>query len=372
MARRQAAAAAAALAWLLLLGGGHGTPILSADIAVDQLLGASFSAKFINCTVNSSAASWCDQSNPYAVAQPLVFNENGTSKNTTNGSAVVAAAAVDSGTDDSGSNRFQHMRDEYKRSFTCDGEAAQSLCRMVTQLTYIDGTAFAPRTVSQQPICSFINNTCDGMYWSDFAENTHCYASQSNCEQDCGGFWCQGDVNATVNVTGFVDDRVFAAAANKFDSGTGTIVKSADLYDEYLNSIVYADSGGLEIYFVLTLSDSTYGFQWLVYAVQPSTAYVRAAVARSLAGRLGACAWLSCSSLSAPCARAVFWRWLADKSHQAIFRVSSGSHGVRFALSCTRALLLLQWWCVPQCIRRGCKHGDEPHRRPGRVPYGSA
>jgi hypothetical protein len=274
-------AAAAAAMTLLVLGllsrRGQGMslqPTDMADIPVDQLLGASFSAKFIICTVNSSATSWCDQSNPYAIAQPLVFNANGPSGNTTNGSSVTAVAVAAAATDDSDNNRFQRMRDAYTRTFTCNGADADSLCRLVTQLTYIDGAAVAPRTVSQQPVCSFVKDTCAGMYWSDFTNNSYCYASPSNCENDCGGWWCPGDPNATVNVTGFVADRVFAAAANSVDPNTGAIASSANLYDGQLNSIVYANSS-LGIYFVLTISDSTYGFQWLVYAVQP-TSCVRA------------------------------------------------------------------------------------------------
>jgi hypothetical protein len=248
------------------------------DAAVDQLLGATFSAKFNNCTGNSSAASWCDQSNPYAIAQPLVFNANGTIKNTTNGSSVAAVevAAADSATDGSGNNKFQRMRDAYTRTFTCDGEDADSLCRMVTQLTYIDGAAVAPRTVSHIPICSFVKDTCPGMYWSDFTNNSYCYASQSNCENDCHGWWCPGDPNATVNVTGFYAGRLFVTATNSFDPDTGAIVTSADVYDGNLNSVVLSSSN-MEVYFVLAISDPTYGFQWLVYAAQPSSYVVRLA-----------------------------------------------------------------------------------------------
>ena len=228
----------------------------TADTPVSALLGSSFGSEFFNCTDNSSVTSWCDASNPYVIAQPLQFDYGNETGNTT----------ADSG---STLGKFQQMVADYNRVFTCDGEEADSKCRMVLQMTLIDGIAAAEQQRATQPLCSWVDS-CD-IYRSDCDFCDYCYQSQDICENTCNGTWCPVEPSST-NITYYPDRRIVAMAMNEWSSTANDVIVGASLFDQNLLRLTGSATGNesVSIVFLLTLSDVYHGFKWVVFAQQPN------------------------------------------------------------------------------------------------------
>ena len=239
-------------------------PVINSDTPIDALLGLNFSKAFFNCNNGSSPTSWCGDANPYVVAQPVTFE---TPNITITNESLVPQTSSLPYPDPAG--KFQEMVNSYHRAFECDGEEATSQCRMVSQLSYLDGVVQSVTPTTDQDFCSFTGSCATTP--CNVTGCAYCHSSEFNCNTTCGGLWCPASAAPAPAPSPITTSRIFAMAVKQWDPNSQSIVEGAALYDAKLGLLTGAQTGGvsLEINFLLSLGDAATGFKWVVIALKP-------------------------------------------------------------------------------------------------------
>jgi hypothetical protein len=228
------------------------------DAAIDSLLGSNFSSEFYTCGVNSSETSWCQASNPYVIAQPLVFTYE---------SSIAPAPAP--------GMRFQRMRDNYRRSFVCDGEEATSSCRMVDQFVVLENIAVAPRRGGHLPYCSVTPHSCE-TFQCDLPGCKECQESQDICENLT---WCAAPggtspapSSSPASSANFSDVHIVGVAQRQWSPDEQQAISTVSFFDAKLNVMAALGNGtttwtGGTVDFVSALADPATGFKYVVVSI---------------------------------------------------------------------------------------------------------